>query len=183
MSTCRETIVAFVLVLITLLASSPSTAIAERTVLDEQSPGLAKHVLYEQKETLGQTLLTNRQRYGVWRVEQPLARKAVVFEPWWTTPLLSADDAARDVQPTKRIDLGAKRQSGGPLWSTKKQLPEGKVTKFMAGSSEQAVYLTRVVRASRKTQLTVGMGGGDRLEAWLNGRKILSADTHLTSGQ
>lgn len=183
MTTCRETIVAFVLLSITLLASSSSTVIAARAVLNEQSPAHAKHALYEQKETLGRTLLTNRQRYGAWIVEQPLARKAVVFEPWWTTPLLSADDAARDVEPTKGIDLGAKRASGGPLWSTKKKLPEGKVTKFFAGSSEQAVYLTRVVRASRAVQLTVGMGGGDRLDAWLNGRKILSADTHLNTGQ
>ena len=62
-------------------------------------------------------------------------------------------------------------------------MTDGKPVKFLAAPGQTAVFLARTIRASSRCTLTVGIGGGDRLDVWLNGRKIASAATHLISGR
>ncbi len=190
MTTGRGAVLAIMVATTALLVTLPRTALAEQTRPSEQSSSAhsggaacAKHALYERKGTLQETLLAVRQRYWAWVVEQPAAREAVEFGLWLTTPLLPSADAAREVRPAEGIDPSAQRKDGRALWSEKKDLVDGKVVKFLSGSRETAVYLTRTVRAKRPVRLTVGIGGGDRLDVWLNGRKVVSAETHLTSGR
>jgi hypothetical protein len=85
--------------------------------------------------------------------------------------------------PDNGVDTAAKLPNGQSLWSPREQLIDGKTVKFVSGSGETAVYLTRTVNAKRPTTLTIGIGGGDQLDVWLNGRLAASAETRLTSGR
>ncbi len=189
-TTGRNAILAVVVATTALLVVLPGTQRAEQARASEQPRTAqpegripAKHALYERKGSLQETLLEIRQRYRAWLVEQPAARKAVEFGLWRTTPPLPLADAARDVRPAEGIDPHARQKDGKALWSEKKNLADGKVVKFLSGSGDTAVYLTRTVRAKRPVRLTVGIGGGKRLDLWLNRQEITSADTHLTSGR
>ena len=139
--------------------------------------------VYVHADTLQESLLATRARYRTWLEEQPDARRAVTFGPWSATKPLATTEADKLVQPDAGIDLKKQVPGGGPLWSPRKDLIDGKVVRFGGGSGETAVYLTRTVTAKKKTQLTVGAGGGDRLDMWLGGKKIASAPTHLVSGR
>ncbi len=112
-----------------------------------------------------------------------LARKAVEFSPWLATPPLPAADAAKFAGPAGGIDLNAKLPDGRGLWSQPAELTDGKPVKFLAASGQTAVFVARTIRAQQPVTLTVGIGGGDRLDVWLNGRKLASAVTHLISGR
>ena len=72
---------------------------------------------------------------------------------------------------------------GRALWSPQNELTDGKVVKFLSGSGGAVACLTRTVRAKQPVRLTVGIGGGEQLDVWLNGRPIASAGTHLVSGR
>jgi len=139
--------------------------------------------MYERGKTLQETLLATRHRYLAWLVEQPSARKAVHWGPWLATPLLPSAEVDRRVRPADGIESGAKLADGRTLWSAQKGLADGKVVGLVAGSARDAVYLARTIRAQRPVRLTAGIGGGDRLDAWLNGRKVASAGTRLTFGR
>lgn len=139
--------------------------------------------LYVRAENLQQTLLTARQRYTAWLVEQPAARAAVEFRPWLATPPLSLADAEMKIRPAEGIDSNAKCADGRPLWSRNDELADGKVVKFLSGSGGTVACLTRTVLAKQPVRLTVGIGGGERLEVWLNGRQVVAADTQLVSGR
>jgi hypothetical protein len=103
--------------------------------------------------------------------------------PWLVTRPLPTVMAERQVQPVEGIDLSARLADGQLLWSARNDLIDGKVVKLVGGSGDTSLYLTRSVRAERSLRLTVGIGGGDQLEVWLNGRKVASAKTCLTSGR
>ena len=70
-----------------------------------------------------------------------------------------------------------------PLWTPKPELTDDKLGKLPPASGKTAICLFRTIRAQHAVQLTVGIGGGDHVEVWLNGRKIASGDTHLSTGR
>ncbi|MFV1966283.1 MAG: PKD domain-containing protein [Pirellulaceae bacterium] len=139
--------------------------------------------LYQKKDRLSATLLATRQRYLAWLAEQPAIRTSVQPGPWLGTPPRTAADAEILVRPSERVDEKERLANGERLWSPRKDLVDGKVVTFVTGSGETSVYLLRTLRAQRAGRLTVGIGGGDRLEVWLNGRNITLARTCLTSGR
>ena len=93
------------------------------------------------------------------------------------------DRAENQIRPEVGVDLSAKLPGGQPLWTPQREIIDGKPGRLLQKSGTTAVYLTRTVRATRPARLTVGIGGGDRLEVWLNGRKTASCQTHLTTGR
>jgi len=139
--------------------------------------------LYQRDQDLQKTLLAARQRYAAWLTEQPAARAAVEFSPWLATVSLPAAEAEKHVQPAGAIDPNAQYAAGRALWIPQNELVDGKAVKFLSGSGGAVVYLTRTVRAKQPTRLTVGIGGGDQLDVWLNGRQAASSCTHLVSGR
>ena len=190
MTTGREAALVIMAATTALLVPLPRTAPAEQTGLSEHSPAAhaegatcTAHASYERKGTLQETMLAIRQRYSAWVVEQPAARKGVEFGLWRTTPPLPSADAAKAIRPAEGIDANAKGEDGQPLWSERRDLADGKVVELLSGSRDTAVYLMRSVRTKRPARLTIGIGGGDHLDVWLNGQKVVSADTHLTSGR
>ncbi len=142
-----------------------------------------KPPLYEEKGSLQETLLPTRQRYSAWLAGQPSVRKTVELTPWSATPVLPSAEVDKRVRPADGIEPAAKLADGRKLWSVRENLADDKVIALGAGSASDAVYLARTIRAERPTRLTVGIGGGDRLDVWLGGRKVASADTHLNSGR
>ncbi len=146
-------------------------------------PGCATPSMYERRGTPQETLLATRHRYSAWLVEQPAARQAVTFGPWLATPPMPLDQVDRQIRPEVGADLNAKLPSGQALWTPQRDLTDGKAVKLPAKSGKTAVCLARTVRAKRPVRLTVGIGGGDRLEVWLNGRRAACAETHLTTGR
>jgi len=147
-----------------------------------ETGGVASFAVYRKEKNLQGTLLAARRRYEAWLRAQPAVRRAVEWSPWLATALLSDGEAARLVRPDKAIDVNAKR-GGGPLWTRRDNLKDGKPNRFIAGSGKGAVFLRRIVRAKRSVRLTVGIGGGDRLDVWVNGVKAVSAKTQLVGGR
>jgi len=178
---CRAKAMAFLCTL--LLASASGIARSQSSPVDCSESERLPLSLYAKADSLPTTLLATRQRYSAWLAEQPPARKAVEFDSWLATRPLPAADAAKQVQPAEGIDVSARLEDGQTLWSPRKDLVDGKAVKFVGGSGDTSVYLTRTVRAKQPVRLTVGIGGGDQLELWLNGRKVASAKTCLTSGR
>ena len=148
-----------------------------------QAEELPAPPMYAKEATLQETLLATRSQYAAWRADQPAARKLAELGSWSATPLLAAGEADKAVCPEKGIDLDVKLAGSRPLWSPQKALADGKPVNFLTGTSAQAVYLVRSLRAKQACRLTVGLGGGDRLDVWLGGQKIASADTHLNRGR
>lgn len=149
-------------------------------------PGLAGDDLvppgYSRQDSLQQTLLATRHAYAAWVTEQPAARTLVELGPWSVTPLLPAEEAGNFVQPPKEIQLDAKLPDGRALW-TQPALPDAQVASFVGGTNDKTLYLTRTIQAKEPCRLTVGIGGGDRLDVWIGKQKLASADTHLNVGR
>ncbi len=139
--------------------------------------------LYVRQANLQQTMLTARQRYTAWLRDQPASRATVACDSWLATPPLPASDAEQWMWQGERVKLSAKHEGGVALWTEQKSLVDGQPTNFLGGSSGTVAYLTRTVRATEPVRLTIGIGGGEHLDVWLNGRQIASADTHLVSGR
>jgi hypothetical protein len=139
--------------------------------------------VYQREQNLQQTLLATRQRYAAWLAEQPAARAAVEFSPWRTTAALPSAEGERYVRPTDAIDSNAKHDDGRGFWTQQNEWVDGKAVKFLSGSAGAVAYLTRTVQAKQPARLTVGIGGGDQLDVWLNGRQLASSCTHLVSGR
>ncbi len=138
--------------------------------------------MYHRAATLQETLLVMRQRYTSWVVEQSAARKNAELGPWLTTPALAADSLDQLLQPTAVLDLDA-TFAGSPLWTPQPALADGKAVPLPDNTPGEAIFLTRTITAKQPETLTVGIGGGDRLDLWLNGRQIASAATHLNVGR
>ena len=138
---------------------------------------------YEKKSTLQETLLEARHRYAAWLAEQPQARQTVTFDPWLATPPLPRAEMHKHVRPAAGINAAVKLADGRSLWSPRKDLTDGKAVKFLTGSADTVVCLARTIRCQRAGRLTIGIGGADRLEVWLNGREVTSVATQLTSGR
>ena len=138
--------------------------------------------MYQREASLQQTLLATRHQYAEWNAGQPAVRKLVELGPWSGSPVLSAGEADQAVQPGRAIAPDAKLADGRSLWGDPK-LPDGKTARFVSGGSDKAVYLARSIQAKEACRLTVGIGGGDRLDVWLAGQKLASADTRLNVGR
>lgn len=157
------------------LGSDPPSASAE-------SPACLPGSLYLKRENLQVTLLAARQHYRAWLLEQPRARGAVTFSPWLATPLLARAES-EGLVAQRRFDPLAKQPGGGPLWTAKPELKDGSVGKIVTGTPDKVVLLARTIQAKQPVRLTIGTGGGDRMDVWLNGRQVATADTHLVSGR
>lgn len=138
--------------------------------------------MYQRQASLQQTLQATRHKYAEWNAGQPAVRKLVELGPWSGSPVLSAGEADQAVQPGKAIAPDAKLADGRLLWGDPK-LPDGKTARFVSGGSDRAVYLARSIQAKEACRLTIGIGGGDRLDVWLAGQKLAAADTHLNVGR
>ncbi|MCY2990406.1 MAG: LamG domain-containing protein [Planctomycetota bacterium] len=194
MTTAAKTTLAIIVAATALLAALSGTGRAEETRPPQPAGGAKttagpecvecnKSALYLRQQSLQETLLTTRQRYAAWLAEQPAVRKAVEFGPWLATPPLPTAQADQAVRPAEAIDPNAKRVGGQPLWSPPKDLVDGQAVKFLTGSADTAIHLTRTMRAPQSAKLTVGIGGGEHLDVWLNGRKLASVKTRLTFGR
>ncbi|MFA7003005.1 MAG: hypothetical protein WC429_03105, partial [Verrucomicrobiia bacterium] len=129
--------------------------------------------LYDLKPTLPQTMLASRAKYAAWVAEQPPVRAAVVCGPWFVA-------GGEAVSPEKGVDLAAKDKAGKPLWTKR---PDWKDGAFIPAGGENpaqnSVLLCRTITAKKAVMLTVGFGGGDRMDVWLNGKQVASQNTHL----
>lgn len=139
--------------------------------------------LYQHRASLQETLLATRQAYAAWTGAQPAVRKSVTFGPWWATPPLASDAAEKLLLSAESLPGDARPGKDHSPWSLRKDLVDGKTAKFLSGPAERRVVLARNVDAKRAGRLTVGIGGGDRLEVYLNGRKVTSAATRLVEGR
>ena len=130
-------------------------------------------VPYSKGGNFQQTLLATRAAYQTWLAKQPEVRKRVKLASWMGAQLSS--DAADKVLAAK-IDLADK------TWKPQAGLVDGKPSKVAIPENSCLVLLRKITAAKAET-LTVGLGGGDHLDVWLNGRKVVSADTRLISGR
>jgi hypothetical protein len=187
-----KTLLAMLAAVSTIVAARPEIGFAQATCPASQAgaaktaggsacPAGIKPVLYQCEQSLQATLLATRQRYAAWLAERPAVLKEVAFGPWRATSPLPTDQADRRVRPGEGLERST--PSGGPLWSECKDLADGRPVKFLTGVPGTAVYLTRTIRAQRPVKLTVGIGGGEQLDVWLNGRPIASASTRLIFGR
>lgn len=129
--------------------------------------------LYEKKDSFQETMLATRARYAAWQSQQRPMRQAVQLKPWHLS-----EDRALPVQTT--VDLKAKGPDGEPLWTARPDFREGAVIRLGDRlHPKHEVQLFRNITARRPVTLTVGLGGGDHLDVWLNGTKLLGADSSL----
>jgi hypothetical protein len=138
--------------------------------------------LYLKQEGLAATMLATRARYVAWLAEQGASRAAVTLGPWHATGPLRVADADEPGFPEQCVDPRAKGGDGNPLWSQRPGWKDGTVVTLPAqGSTPVATYLCRTISAPKPLTLTVGVGGGDRLELWLDDAKMVTAATSLAS--
>ena len=149
--------------------------------LDAPTTGVSSSTgsLYRKGRSLQETLLSTRDRYASWLAAQPDVRQAVTCSPWWITPPMPAHRAESIVNPRAGIDTAALLAGGDPLWTRSADVMDGQVVSVPGGPPESVIYLARTIDAARVVSLTVGAGGGERLEMWLNGQKIAAAETGL----
>lgn len=138
---------------------------------------------YEKRDSLQATLNATRHQYRVWCAEQPVVRQQVTWGPWYATPLLPADSADEQLASRDELDVTARRADGAPLWSQRDDLPAEQPVSLLSGAAGQVLYLACVARVAQPVTLTVGVGGGEQLDAWLNGRAIASVPTRLVYGR
>jgi hypothetical protein len=172
--------------LVVIMATFESSALAGTDMATEtgaEPEGSGRTALYRREKTLQETLLATRKRYAAWQAEQPGCRKTVQLGSWLATPPLPRDQARKLVQPDEGCDLNAKLPDGRALWSSPKDLVDGRTVKWLVGSPDMVVHVLRIIHAQQPVKLTVGIGGGEHLDAWLNGRQIASVPTRLCSGR
>jgi hypothetical protein len=129
--------------------------------------------LYAKRDTLQQTLLATRAALTNWQKEQAALRPALRWGAWHAAEL-----AGQAAPPP--VDLAAKGPGGAPLWSPRLDLRDDVVV-TLGGNAPAAKpeVFGRTVTAKAPATLTVGLGGGDRIEVWLNGQKLAEQDTRL----
>lgn len=129
---------------------------------------------YVHQPTLTQTLLATRAKYQAWLNEQAAMRPAVKFGPWQATDPIAAGGAKQAAQAeyATAIDCPCAERTWKDGTNVLLAKPD------YAGQAV-TVRLTRTIEAARACRLDVGLGGGDRLELWLNDRKLIERATSL----
>jgi len=113
------------------------------------SAAVADDRLYERKPTLADTMLATRARYTSWLADQKAARTAVACGPWSVA--------------------GEKR----PGWK------DGTLFTVTDEPARKSATLSRTITAKKAVTLTVGLGGGDKIEVKLNDKTVATLDTRL----
>jgi hypothetical protein len=135
----------------------------------QEQPTLA---LYAKRATLQQTLLETRAALTAWQKEQAASRPAAQWGAWHSAELPSPE-----VPPP--ADLAAKGADGKLLWSQRPEVKDGAVVTLSGNAPAKSEAFGRSVTAKAPITVTVGLGGGDQIEVWLNGKKLAARDTHL----
>ena len=143
----------------------------------------AKPSLYTRLPSLQESMLVTRQRYAAWLAEQPAVRQSLEWGAWHATRLLPTAPEQLSAAPAIAVDLAAKQADGQAIWSACNDWPDGQATPRLAGPPSHVMYFTRTVRAPQATRIMCGMGGGERFDAWINGRWIASVPTALVFGR
>ncbi|MFH1267973.1 MAG: hypothetical protein ABIK89_19825, partial [Planctomycetota bacterium] len=151
------------------LLSLTSTAFAQSV---ENGPLRAASPLYVKQSSLEETLLATRGAYAETTPKQTEAREAVKPGPWYLAAAPISDEQLAEAS----LDLAAKAESEKPRWEEKAGWQDGKLFDYPGAQ----VVLCRRITAEKPVDLLVGLGGGDRLELYLNGECVLSADTAIT---
>lgn len=162
-------------ILVWLGASLAAHALGPTRVEPEIAP-LPPLATYVKGDSLQRTLQDTRDTLQRWQKDQAAARPSVTLGPWHTTAPLPFD------APPPSTNLGTKGTDGKPLWVARSAwrdahfiplAPDGK------GHSAAAFGLTRTITTSKPVSLAIGIGGGDRLEIWLNGQRTHELDTRI----
>lgn len=156
-------------------ASLATQALGPTRVEPEIAP-LPPLATYTKGATLQQTLLDTRDALKHWQEEQLAARACVALGPWHATAPMPFDSPPADTDPA------AKAPNGKPLWTDRPGWKDGQFIPLTPpGQSHPATSLglTRTITASKPVLLAIGIGGGDRLEIWLNGQRTHDIDTRL----
>ncbi len=146
------------------LAHAPSTQ-------DEQSAVRTTVVpVYGGAASLQKAMLAARATYR--RGRQPAAEGAglVKLGGWHV-----AQRPIAEQELAGPFDFGRQDADGRPLWTPQPEWQDGRVLDISGGPWTAC----RTITAERAVQLWVGLGGGDRLVLYVNGREMLSADTAL----
>ncbi|MDD4869607.1 MAG: hypothetical protein PHR77_03535 [Kiritimatiellae bacterium] len=135
--------------------------------------GNGESELFVKKATLLDTMLVTKERYTNWLADQKSASAEVTCGPWFLSKA--------GLIPEKSIDLTAKDKEGKPLWMQQSKWKDGNIVVVSQDDSSAASFLIcRTITARKPVTLTAGLGGGDQLDVWLNGKSLLSKNTTLT---
>jgi len=138
--------------------------------------------LYVRASTLQGTLLQTRAAYQQWLEEQQDPRVTVTVGAWYAMDLWRLTPADIQVNPQQPIDLQAKGPDGKLLWLQRAAWKDETVVAVAPRDTflrSAQVFLSRTVQTTRPSRLTIGFGGGDHIDFWLNGKQVISADTTL----
>ena len=169
------------LTLLTALLLAPLAALHAASVEmlpmsepDELVP-LPELSFYVKRETLPRTLVATRLALRQWREEQARSRPAVAWGVWQATEPLP--EPASETLPAAE----ARQPDGRPLWRACPEWKPATVIPLLAqGKRERAaVWLRNTLTASGPVTLCVGLGGGDRLDVFLDGKLLKSLDTRI----
>lgn len=111
--------------------------------------GETLETLYDRRAALAETMLATRAKHAEWLAGQAAARTSVACGPW--------------------SEAGRSR----PEWK------DGAIFTITDEPSKQSATLGRTLTARKAVTLTVGFGGGDRIEVRVNDKPVATLDTHL----
>jgi hypothetical protein len=164
---------------VTVLAATGSGDEGSRA---EPAEGVGNRI-YQRRQTLAESLLATRARYDSWLKQQARARAGLQCGAWTATAPLPLRSAEESRFPETGVDLDAKGTDGKPLWSPHPEWTDTRTPLNLAAETPPvrsvAVYLTRTLTAAEAGPLTIGLGGGDHLAAWLNGQPVVATVTTL----
>ena len=130
--------------------------------------------LYCEKADLVETMLATREKHTSWLTRQKEVRQAVTRGPW----RMAVDD--RIEIGAAAVDFATTGKDGKPQWLSQAGWKDGTILSLSgAGATVRSALLGRTLTASKPVTLTAGLGGGDRMEVWLNGKKVAAPATHL----
>ena len=150
--------------------------VAAGTAMSAEGP-IRGDRLYDKKDSLQETMLATRARYTAWQLEQRPVRSAVQLQPWYMAvgPASPSDST---------VNLKASDPDGQPLWTQHPDWKDGAVVRMSKlRQTNDDFRLFRTITARQPVTLTVGLGGGDHVDLWLNGTKLLSTDSSLPFGR
>jgi len=166
------------------LACAAAVGAGQNTAAGERPEDAGPIPLYVKCDSLQETMLATRARYLSWSAEQAVARQGLLSGPWQATSLLRVGDGYENPLPCDSIDLEAKGPDGKLLWRARPEWKDGQVVNLGNKPGHPVVcYLTRTITAPRATTLAAGIGGGDRIDVWLNGEQVRSCSTCLSYGR